>query len=135
MVEATWRLLSIGTQYIYSGDSRKDPRFEATVEIIKQMESHLEKKYGVPVKKYLKAVGQTGLEARVIDILQNQSMNTMPERANRRRMSDSTLDILSKMEVKYMTMLLGAQKIIAELERKNEALKHKLAQMDKLQDQ
>ena len=136
MVEATWRLLSIGMQYNLGGDPRDDPRFEATMEITRQIESHLEKKYGVPIEKYLEAAGQTDLEDRVINILQYQSMRTKPRRAYPGRKGlDSAINVLNVMETTYMTMLLGAQKIIDELENKVEASESKLEQIDKQQKQ
>jgi len=135
MVEATWRLISIGTQYVFNGDPENDPRYEVVTDITKQILDNLKKKYGLPFEKYLEAAGPNYLHDRVIETLQYQSMSTKPRKSYPRRRVDSALNVLNVMETTYMIMLLGAQKIIDELKRKVEALESELIQMDKQQNQ
>ena len=130
MVEGTWRLLSIGMQYSLGDNPRNDPRFKIELEIVKSIEDHLEKKYGLPVEKYLN-IKDSSLEDRVIQLLYQARMKS--EGAyKRRRTSASTINVLSIMEAEYAAMLLGAQTMIEKLEKQNEILERKIAGMEKL---
>ena len=136
IVEATWRLISIGTQYMFNGEPENDPRYEVVTNITKQIIDNLKRRYGLPFEKYLEAAGPNYLHDRVVETLQYQSMRTKTRRPYpRRRGIDSALNVLNVMETTYMTMLLGAQKIMDELENKIEALANKLEQTDKQQKQ
>jgi hypothetical protein len=132
MVEGAWRLLFIGMQYSLEGNPRNDPEFKNAMEIGKIIEDHLEKKYGLPVAKYLNTEGQSSLEERLIKMLQHQARSITERGHQRNKISDSTINFIKIMEVKYAAMLLGAQQTIEKLEKRNEFLEREIARRGKV---